>query len=125
MNQISNQKPVLKKFSAGFFTQILQNNDSRFYIDNIFLSPKGDKENMSRLWNWINSREFSDEGKVRVFLFLTCAVSGVIGYAVWLILKDINFNSFESALCFVGYPALIVGYLGGFIFLCKNKEERR
>lgn len=77
---------------------------------------------MNKLWNYIDGREFSDEGKIRVFLFLICVFSGVVGLIAWLIIRNFTLNTFECALCFVGYPAFI-GYIGGFIYLCKNNER--
>lgn len=80
---------------------------------------------MTRLWNLIDNRKLSDEGKIRVFFFLNCLVYCVIGLLVWLVLSRlvISINTLEWALCFSIYPAFFVGYIGGFIYLSR-KEQR-
>lgn len=78
---------------------------------------------MKLIWNLISKKEFSYEGKIRVFLFLNCALFGMLGFLVWMIFKNITIGTLECALCFVGYPAFVLGYLRGVIFLCRQNEE--
>ena len=74
---------------------------------------------MKMIWNWIDKRDFTNEGKIRTFLFLNCVIFGLLGFIVWLFMKPYLFNSIEGALCFTGYSVFGFGFLGGFIFLCK------
>ena len=76
---------------------------------------------MNKLWDLVNNRELSDEGKIRIFLFLNCFISGCIGVTVWWLIKNVAFNSKECAICFACYAAFFLGYVRGFIFLCKQK----
>lgn len=102
------------------FTYFLQFNDSRFYIVYLYFVPKENKY-MSKLWNWIDKKELSDEGKIRIFLFVNCFVYGIAGFVAWTIIKNFAFNSFEYALSFIGYATFFLGYVRGFIFLSRQK----
>ena len=75
---------------------------------------------MNILWNWINGKEQSYEWKTRLFLTLNCIVFGILGFVLWMILRNFAFDSIECAICFVGYPGFCVGYLGGFVFLYRQ-----
>lgn len=77
---------------------------------------------MSSLWNLIDSKEFSDEGKIRAFFFLNCLVYCIFGFLVWLVISRVepNMNTWDWALCLAIYPGFFIGYIGGFIYLCRR-----
>lgn len=75
---------------------------------------------MKRLWNWIDTKNFTKESKIGVFLSLNCILYGLIGFVIWLMVRNVAFDTWESALCFVGYPSVFVGFLGGYFFLCRQ-----
>lgn len=75
---------------------------------------------MSRMWNWIDSKNLSDGAKANLFLFISSLISGAVGFIVWLIVSKYALNSWEWAACFVGYPGIFVGFIGGYIFLCRK-----
>lgn len=78
---------------------------------------------MTRLWNLIDKKEFTDEGKIRVFFSLNCLIYCAIGFLLWLVINRFvpNINTRDWALCFAMYPGFFIGYIGGFIFLCRKK----
>lgn len=77
---------------------------------------------MSRLWRLIDNKKYSEERKIRIFLFINCLKYGVLGFLIWLVVKMFALNTWEWALCFICYPGFLIGYIGSFIFLClKNK----
>ena len=78
---------------------------------------------MTRLWNLIDSKEFSYEGKIRIFFSLNCLLYCVLGLIVWLVVRKLvpNINTWDWALCFVIYPGFFIGYIGGFIYLCRKR----
>lgn len=78
---------------------------------------------VTRLWNFIDNKEFTDEGKLRVFFSLNCIIYCSIGFIVWSVISRFvpHMNTWDWALCFVLYPGFFIGYIGGSIFLCRKK----
>lgn len=75
---------------------------------------------MSRLWKWVDRRKLSRENKTRLFLFLNSLIYSGEGFLAWLLISKFALGTWDWALCFVGYPGFFVGYIGGFIFLCRQ-----
>lgn len=76
--------------------------------------------NMSKLWDWVNEKNFSSVIKVRMFLLINCIKYGIQGLIVWMLISRFALNSYDWALCFTGYPGFFIGYIGGLIFLCRK-----
>lgn len=76
---------------------------------------------MARLWNWIDGKNFTNDNKIRIFLLLNCLKYSLYGFAVWLLISRVAFTTYDWAICFVGYPAFFGGYVGGFLFSCRNE----
>lgn len=75
---------------------------------------------MNHLWNWVDRREMTDAGKIRIFLLMNCLLCSVLGLVVWLFVSRFALNTWDWALCFVGYPGFFVGFLGGCMYLCRQ-----
>lgn len=75
---------------------------------------------MSRLWKWIDVRKMSYKAKTRWFLFLNSLLYSAVGFFAWIIVSRFALDSWDWALCFVGYPGFFVGYIGGFLFLSRH-----
>lgn len=88
----------------------------------VFLSYrlKGDVT-LKKLWERIDAKELAQEWKVRLFLLFNCIRYAVLGLLVWLIVSRFALSTIEWAVCFVGYPGVFIGYVGGLIFLCSKE----
>lgn len=75
---------------------------------------------MNMLWEWIDQRNLSEKAKTYVFLLLNIVIFGALGLVVWMIVSRFTLSTLDWAICFVGYPAFFIGYLGGFFFLCRR-----
>lgn len=75
---------------------------------------------MDKLWNWVDYKALSRDGKVRIFLCLNCLKYGFLGFVAWLLVSRIALGTVDWAICFVGYPGFFVGYLGGILYLCQK-----
>ncbi|MGN0160084.1 MAG: hypothetical protein ACI4AQ_01715 [Lachnospiraceae bacterium] len=75
---------------------------------------------MSRLWEWVDKKNLSEQAKTGVFLFLNMVLYGVLGFLVWMVISRFTLSTLDWAVCFVGYPGFFIGYLGGFFFLCRK-----
>lgn len=75
---------------------------------------------MSKLWSWIDGYKLTAEKKTRLFLFINSLIYSIIGFFVWLVVSSFALNKWYWALCFAGYPGFFIGYVGGFLFLCRK-----
>ena len=77
---------------------------------------------MSKLWCLIDNRDFSNEGKIRVFVTLNCLIYCAVGFFIWLVASRfvLHIKTLEWAICFATYPGFFIGYIGGFVFLCRK-----
>ena len=72
------------------------------------------------LWKSINKLNIPRKHKHRIFLLINVAIYGLLGYLAWLLVGDSIFaNREEWMLSFVGYPAVIGGFLMGIFILFK------
>ena len=79
---------------------------------------------MELIWTFVNKTELKDASKRRLFLFLTTAVFALLGFLVWLVVRQHAFGNWAWSICFAGYPGVFFGYLGGAFFLFKKYERR-
>lgn len=75
---------------------------------------------MSRLWKWVNDKDYSKEVKIRIFLFFNCVIYSALGFVIWLAVSQFALNSLDWAFCFIGYMGFFIGYVGGFLFLSRQ-----
>lgn len=75
---------------------------------------------MSVLWKWIDGKDFTEEGKIRFFLIFNCILFSLLGLLAWLIVSRFVLNTLIWAICFTGYPGFFVGFIGGYLYLCRN-----
>ena len=78
---------------------------------------------MSRLWKWIDVRKMSYKAKTRWFLFLNSLLYSAVGFFAWIIVSRFALDSWDWALCFVGYPGVFAGYFAGIIFLMVTTKK--
>ena len=75
---------------------------------------------MSRLWDWIDSKNISNDMKTSIFLLLNCLKYSILGFLAWLIVSRFALSTLDWALCFTGYPGILIGFIGGYIFLSRK-----
>lgn len=75
---------------------------------------------MNTLWKVIGKQDLSKRGKMRWFLVLNCIKYSLLGFFVWLVVRNFAFDTIDWAFCFIGYPGFFFGFLGGYLFLCRE-----
>lgn len=75
---------------------------------------------MSRLWKWVDNKNFSYDAKVKLFLAINCLKYCFLGFVLWMVVSHFVLSTYDWALCFIGYPGFFIGYIGGFIYLCRH-----
>lgn len=76
---------------------------------------------MHKIWTLVNQLKIAKAKKVRLFLCLMTCISGLAGSFIWLIIARSWLKSLAWLLCFIAYPAIFVGIIGGMIYLYKHE----
>lgn len=82
------------------------------------------RDSMSTLlWKYISRLDIARKHKHRIFLLINAGLYGLLGYLVWLLIGENFFvNREEWLLTFVGYPAVLGGFLLGIFLLFKMDQ---
>ncbi len=75
---------------------------------------------MRKLWNVLNGLDIKNDVKTAIFLCVSVAVNLGIGAGLWLLFGRIIFPEIEWLFCFMGYPAIFIGFFGGVIYLYNH-----
>lgn len=76
---------------------------------------------MKQLWNVINGLEVRKDVKAKMFLWLLAVANILIGAGLWLLIGRIFLPGIGWLICFMGYPAMFIGLLGGLIYLYNHE----
>ena len=76
---------------------------------------------MKTLWNMVNQIHIKNTWKNNLFLVLFILINMVLGACAWLLLGRLILPGTDWLLCFMGYPAIVVGLFGGVIYLYRNQ----
>ncbi len=72
---------------------------------------------MKSLWKRINKLNMKKSTKQKLFLTLWSLVCTAVGALAWVTVGRLFLPGIEWLLCFMGYPAMLVGLLGGIIYV--------
>lgn len=76
---------------------------------------------MKRLWNAINETKISKATKNKLYLGVLIAINVLIGGGAWLLLGRLILPGIDWLLCFMGYPAIFIGFFGGILYLYNHE----
>lgn len=76
---------------------------------------------MKRLWNVINETKISKATKNKLYLGVLIAINVLIGGGAWLLLGRLILPGIDWLLCFMGYPAIFIGFFGGILYLYNHE----
>lgn len=79
---------------------------------------------MSYLWNWCKRKTWRKEQRIGVFLAANTVLFGLLGAAVWGIVRVLALKEISWLFCFAGYAGFAPGYIGGIFFLWNNVWEK-
>ena len=74
---------------------------------------------LNSLWNRISRRNWSAEGKFRLFRLALEVPAGLAGLLLWLIVRIWCLKTWDWMVCFVGYP-VILAWLVTVLFSCRR-----
>ena len=69
------------------------------------------------IWNVINEMKIKKEIKNKLYLGVLIAINIVMGGVAWLWFGRLVLPGIDWLLCFMGYPAIFIGFFGGILYL--------
>lgn len=72
---------------------------------------------MKKLWNFVNELDVKRDVKTGLFLWILIIANICIGAVSWLLFGRILLPEIVWLLCFIGYPAIFVGFFGGILYI--------
>lgn len=76
---------------------------------------------MKKIWLFINELKIKNSTKNKLYISLLIAKYTLIGTGLWLAIGRQFLPGIDWLLCFIFYPALIVGYFGGVLYLYNHE----
>ncbi len=76
---------------------------------------------MRTIWNKLNNMNMRIHTKNTLFLTLMVTLCGMAGGLIWMILGRHFCMGLLWFLCYIGYPAVFIGLIGGTLFLYKHE----
>lgn len=75
---------------------------------------------MKYVWTMVNNLKLKISYKNILFLTILTLAYAFIGAAVWLLVGKYLFYDKQWLLCFIGYPAVFLGFYGGMRYLYNH-----
>ena len=72
---------------------------------------------MGIVWNILSEKICEKNILMKLFLTVNVLIWSAIGYLLWFSVHYFALNSIDWALCFAGYPGILIGFIGGVIYL--------
>jgi len=76
---------------------------------------------MRKLWTIINELKIKKMMKNKLYMGLMILINIIIGGLIWLVLGRHILPGVDWLLCFMGYPAIFVGFFGGILYLYNHE----
>lgn len=78
---------------------------------------------MSKLWSIVNKIKLEQIYKNAIYLTALIIINVAIGAVAWLLVGRHFLSEIYWLACFMGYPAVFVGFFGGSIYLYNHEFE--
>ena len=76
------------------------------------------------IWNYVNKLNLKPKTRQRLFLAAVSLLWGLVGALLWVLLGSKIFpGRIDWMLCFIGYPAVILGFLSGIYYIFKVNDR--
>lgn len=76
---------------------------------------------MKYLWNHVDQLNYTTTQKQKLFLFLNSLIFGLLGFLFWIPVQFFTLRTLDWLVCFVGYPVMFLGLLGGILYLYNHE----
>ena len=76
---------------------------------------------MRILWSIVNAFKVKRIIKIRLFLSFLVVKNIAIGAGIWLLIGRLFLPGIDWLICFIGYPAIFLGFFGGILYLYNHE----
>ena len=76
---------------------------------------------MRILWSIVNAFNVKRIKKIRLFLSFLVVENIAIGAGIWLLIGRFFLPGIDWLICFMGYPAIFIGFFGGILYLYNHE----
>lgn len=76
---------------------------------------------MKKLWNVVNGLDVKRDVKTGLFFWILIIANICIGAGLWLLFGRLFLPEIVWLLCFIGYPAIFVGFFGGILYIYNHE----
>lgn len=73
-----------------------------------------------RIYEYINKKVWDRQWETKIFLFCNMLFFMVAGGICWLLLGRLIWPGLDAFICFLGYPGIFAGLIGGILFLYRQ-----
>lgn len=74
------------------------------------------------IWCFVEALVHSNRKRKTIFLLSSSIVFAILGLLVWFVAHFFVLDDITWMLCFMGYPAMFLGYLGGVLYLWNKGD---
>ena len=75
---------------------------------------------MKKLYEYVNKKAWDSQWETKIFLLCNTLFFALVGALAWLLLGRLIWPGMESLVCFIGYPGIFAGLIGGILFLYRQ-----
>lgn len=76
---------------------------------------------MKRLWKVVNNIDTDKSSKNRIFLVVLTLICVLAGGLIWAVVGRHFLAGVAWLFCFMGYPGVFIGIMGGTMYLYKHE----
>ena len=77
---------------------------------------------MKLFYEQIEKRAWNREKKQYVFILVNMLFFALIGLVCWIIAGQFLTKDISWLICFIGYPAVFIGFFGGVLYLYRKED---
>lgn len=78
---------------------------------------------MYHLWKWTKGLKISSHHKIVLYIAVSMLITALFGALVWGLVGRLFLPDISWCICFIGYPAIIFGFLGAILFLYNHEFD--
>lgn len=76
---------------------------------------------MKKLWKMVNESSMKRKVKNSIYVTILMLLNALAGAVLWLLVGRLILPGIDWLICFVGYPAVFVGFIGGTMYLYNHE----
>lgn len=75
---------------------------------------------MKKIEKLISTLHMTTEQKQNVFIMFNVLICGIMGAVLWAVVGRYMLSSLSWLFCFMGYPAVFIGFCGSILYLYRK-----